>query len=1066
MVEPGQGSIDDLVGRADEIGVIENAVSATLDGHGAVLLLSGEPGIGKSTLARAAAQLSEAHGISVYWGFSWEAGGAPAYWPWTQLLRSLVAERGIVGGQANGLAQILPEVAPGLADDSALQPEQARFRLLEAVRLLLAGNTADSPVMLVLEDLHAADNDSLNLLHYIARHAASMPLLIVGTYREFEARASKRTEALWQTAREATVLQLRRLDEPDIRRYLDRRGADVPDDDTVRRLLQTTTGNPLFLTELVGLLSRDGPDAIASSPLPDSVQQVIRQQVELLPAATVDTLAAASVFGRDFALARLSGITGESQAAILQCLQAAFDADFLSRLPDGRYRFGHVLCRDVLYQDLGATRRARLHLKCAGQLRTLIDAGDPDGWSSLANHLLHAGPEHRLAAIEALRNAASRARERLAFDEAAALLQRALTAFGEGPRYDPVERCRLLVDCARALLVTGEIQAGQAHCREAFAIARAVDDPLLMSDVALAWGSAIVVARVDQQLVSALEECLARLSVEDAATRSRVQARLAGALQPAMDPSGPMAMAREAIALARTTGDDEVLYEVIRYAVAALMDFAPAEERIALNREFGALAAKFRDVPQQFRSRLLAAIDASESGDRDMMDHAIEACSKLADNIGLPHYQWRAASVRAMQAIIDGNFERASRLLDRAWKLAERAEDLQARVTLSIQQFALLVEWDSPAAMPLDEIEAQLKTAYDGGIGDAEFFVAPFIAVFKQAEDQQFAKQFVADEPLVQRTFAGGDRYSVTGLGQMALKAGNPALAERCYETLLKFQDGCATLGLMGSCWCGPVAYALGTIALGLGRHDTAKEHFDRALAIATRMRSRPCIARIHASAAELARATGDLDGAKEHAGIAASLISELALRPVRKVPGGEPPPQAAPGTAPFSMQPNGDVWTIAYGGQSATVRDSKGLGMLAKLIEHPDAEIHVFDLAGLQAPEGGDAGPLLDDRARDQYRRRVEALREELQDAESLNDAGRADALRSELDFVSRELSRAYGLGGRRRAAGDTAERARVNVRRRIKAAVERIAEQCPDAGRYLENTIKTGRYCKYTPM
>ena len=594
-----------------------------------------------------------------------------------------------------------------------------------------------------------------------------------------------------------------------------------------------------------------------------------------------------------------------------------------------------------------------------------------------------------------------------------------------------------------------------------------IDDPVLMSDVALAWGSAIVVARIDRQLVSALEECLSKLPQDDAATRSRVQARLASALQPAVDPSGPMAMAREAIALARTTGEDEVLYEVSRHALAALMDFAPVEERIALNREFGALAERFRDVPQQFRSRLLAAIDASESGNRAMMDEAIAACSRLADNIGLPHYQWRAASVRAMRAIIDGGFEGASQLLERAWELAGRAEDLQARITLSIQQFALLVEWDSPAAMPLAEIENQLRTAYEGGISDAEFFVTPFIEVYKQHDDQHFAKQFVANEALVERTFAGCDRYSLTGLGKMALQAGDVALAERCYVSLLDYGDHCATLGLMGSCWCGPIAYALGTIAFGLGRLDDAERHMEEARGVARRMRAGPYSARIHASAAEIARAQGDLEKARQHSELAESLIRKLALRPVRKAPRGEAPPAAASGPAGFCMQPNGDVWTVEFRGRSATFRDSKGLGMIAKLIAHPDTDIHVLDLAGIRVPVGGnEAGPMLDSRARDEYRRRTEELREELQGAESLNDIARADALRQELDFISRELSRAYGLGGRRRAAGDPAERARVNVRRRIKDAVERIGEQIPDAGRYLENTIKTGRYCKYTPM
>ena len=177
------------VGRAAEIDVVRHAIRDAVDGHGRVLLFAGEPGIGKSTLARITAGLAREQQVPVYWGFSWEAGGAPAYWPWTQLLRSLVGEQQVGAGELVPLAQILPEFSSTDSGDSELQPDQARFQLLEAVRLLLSSLTNKSPLVLVLEDLHAADSDSLHLLHYIARHAASLSVLIVGTYRDVEARS-------------------------------------------------------------------------------------------------------------------------------------------------------------------------------------------------------------------------------------------------------------------------------------------------------------------------------------------------------------------------------------------------------------------------------------------------------------------------------------------------------------------------------------------------------------------------------------------------------------------------------------------------------------------------------------------------------------------------------------------------------------------------------------------------------------------------------------------------------------------------------------------------------------
>ena len=335
-------SIDQLVGRATELGVVGDAIGRVADGRGSVLLFAGEPGIGKSTLARITADLAGEQDIPVYWGFSWEAGGAPAYWPWTQLLRSLVGEQQVSTEHLLPLAQILPEVSAGESGQSELQPDQARFQLLESVRVLLATLASASPLMLVLEDLHAADSDSLHLLHYIARHAASSPILIVGTYREIEARSRTDTETLWRASRDATILQLSHLNEASIREYLQLYGRDASDDEAVRKLLNTTAGNPLFLKELVGLLAHDEDPSSSGAPLPDNVQQVIRQQMSLLPKSTAATVATASVLGREFGMPELTGLMRARENDVLRHLQAAIDAAILRPLKDGRYRFAHT----------------------------------------------------------------------------------------------------------------------------------------------------------------------------------------------------------------------------------------------------------------------------------------------------------------------------------------------------------------------------------------------------------------------------------------------------------------------------------------------------------------------------------------------------------------------------------------------------------------------------------------------------------------------------------------------------------------------------------------------------
>ncbi|MCU0990618.1 MAG: AAA family ATPase [Xanthomonadales bacterium] len=266
---PEQGAL--LIGREVE----QRALARALDnlarppaggGQGQVVLLSGEPGIGKSALARWTANRARDAGIPVHWGFAWEAGGAPPYWPWTQCLRALLGDGrlpppladGFMARLATPLAQVLPELAAaGEALPPLLQPDQARFQLLEAVRSLLAETAAAHPFVLAFEDLHAADRESLLLLQHVCRHAVQGGYLVLGTFRELEARLADESSPLWRCAREALVLPLRGLCEQDVQALLERRAGRPAPSGRVRQIHAATEGNPLFLTELLALPSAD-----------------------------------------------------------------------------------------------------------------------------------------------------------------------------------------------------------------------------------------------------------------------------------------------------------------------------------------------------------------------------------------------------------------------------------------------------------------------------------------------------------------------------------------------------------------------------------------------------------------------------------------------------------------------------------------------------------------------------------------------------------------------------------------------------------------------------------------
>jgi tetratricopeptide (TPR) repeat protein len=353
---------------------------------------------------------------------------------------------------------------------------------------------------------------------------------------------------------------------------------------------------------------------------------------------------------------------------------------------------------------------------------------------------------------------------------------------------------------------------------------------------------------------------------------------------------------------------------------------------------------------------------------------------------------------------------------------------------------------------------------------DAEIYARPVFASFCCRSGMTDTGRSITDEYVVERIFAGGDRFCLARLGEVAASNRNLALVERALDALRSYESHCATMGMMGMHWAGPVAYTLALLCAALGRLDEATDYFASALDISRRMRAQPMIARIYEGMSELARQRGDAEAARKHASEAAAIAGRLNLRPSRLVPGEveAAPPAGAEQVEEFSMSLEGDVWSVRFRDRTALVRDSKGLQMLFRLVSQPDRDIHVLDLGAAGAPSSdpGNAGPALDEQARREYRQRVRELEEELEEATGLADHGRSDELREELDFITRELSRAFGLGGRQRPTAAAAERARVNVRRRIKDAIQRIEEQLPEAARHLDNTIKTGSYCRYAPV
>src|SRR5215475_8151575 len=298
-----------FVGRERELEQLRSGLSNTLAGRGQLFLVSGEPGIGKTRIADELSDLARTEGIEVAWGRCWEGGGAPAYWPWAQVLRSLAARSGsenLAGLLRQRIAQITSSqnvevtdhsgAAPAPADLPSISgraPESERFRLFDSLQALPRETSESTPLLIVLDDCHAADPASLSLLKFVARDLRQSRIFVLATYRELEVRLRPElTQAFAELGREGNAIALRGISESDVDRFLESVAGEHQRDSVAAALYRATEGNPFFLNEIVRLLLAEGRlDSVTTATLgefklPETVRGAIRRGLALVSPAT------------------------------------------------------------------------------------------------------------------------------------------------------------------------------------------------------------------------------------------------------------------------------------------------------------------------------------------------------------------------------------------------------------------------------------------------------------------------------------------------------------------------------------------------------------------------------------------------------------------------------------------------------------------------------------------------------------------------------------------------------------------------------------------------------------
>jgi DNA-binding CsgD family transcriptional regulator len=629
-----------LVGRDAELTVLDALITQARAGAGGVVLLTGEPGVGKTRLARAGTE--HAAGTTVSWGACRESEGAPPLWPWVQVLRHL-------GG---------PRITAGAAEGAA-----ARYRLYERVGETLRESAKDQPHLLVIDDLHRADEASLRLLAYLSETLWPAPIGLVVAYRDTEVPpASLTANVVAGLARGPgrRRCELAGLSQASVARWLGAAGLDGVDP---ADLHARTGGNPLFISESIQLLT-DGsrPDA----PL-RSVGEVIRERLAPLPPGCREALEVASVLGRDFEYPPLAAALQVSPAAAVAALDPAVNARLIGPVGDraGAYRFVHTLIRDAVEEQLTPSRRAGLHARVFAALRDT-------GWgqaADLAHHAAQGRPDvSDEVAADAARSAAEAADRLLAWEDAATWWR---TAIALSPVRDGLDT-DLQMRLGRSLLFAGQVDQARECFEVAAREAARTGDGVTLAASALAAGDTVAEVAADHRLVALLDLALRHPGVP-AGPRARLTARRAIAIY--WQPGGQDESRRvssQAVTLAEQAADTEALGAALIARQFTLRGPGFLEDRLSAGLAVLDIASRLGDQDLLFRAHQWLVPDRFQAGALTEVAADVEQMAAIADARRSPLQRWWVLIYRGLLAGFAGRDAEAEGLAHDAAALGRR----------------------------------------------------------------------------------------------------------------------------------------------------------------------------------------------------------------------------------------------------------------------------------------------------------------------------------------------------------------------------------------------------------
>jgi hypothetical protein len=871
-----------FVGRETELRQLQSAFDSAMSGHGALLMVVGEPGIGKTVVCEQLATYVKLRGGRALVGHCYEEGSLSLpYLPFVEALRSYVISRETselqkeLGTGAADVARIVSEVRERLKLKlrAPKDPDEERYRLLQSVTGFLANAAAVQPLLVVLEDLHDSDQGTLEMLTHVSRHLAGTRLLIVGTYRDVEVdRSHPLSAALAELRRQSSYgrVLLRGLNADEVRRMLGTIARQEVPWGLAEAVHRQTEGNPLFVQEVVRYLAEQGlikreeghwrssRETPLEMAIPEGLRDVIGKRLSMLSAECNRLLAVASVIGREFSLDTLRGVVNVGEDEFVNTLQEAVRLSVLeerSQLGSIRYRFTHAFFRQTMYEELIAPQRLKLHQQVARSLETQYAKRLEEHAAELAEHFAQSTDAADLAkAVSYGEMAAQRAVSVYAYGEAVRLLEQALKVQRVLDPDDKNRVCDLLLSLSDYLTTAGEPQrAFGVELQEAFSLAETTGDRtraaracwLAFTGLAAhagTWGwaspeAAHWVERAD------------RYAEPDTPERVRANIALAEIKAVTSSLSGRFDMMNDAcrmashnLELARRVNDPETFCWA---AFSKVMKASPLEHAAVLLRLAEEVTEKLHaGLPARAFSVAAFIIGHVflQFGHRARAEQYVNQFKALAERSRQASLVLISMTYDGLLATLDGRLEEAVAIgLD----IYGRAEQLG--LPLLATNYGTFASY--MALHHLGRLAEFLQLSQGRTILGSPVLRAYFLAYMDQdpAEVVRILEQWVVTRPGIESADDGWPGFGDIPLLQAALRVGHA----RAAELLLRRFVG-SDLRTTGVLWATCIPRHLGAAAALLGRPEEARQHYDEALKVCTEMRFRPELALTRLQLAEL----------------------------------------------------------------------------------------------------------------------------------------------------------------------------------------------------------------------